>query len=82
MFVIGNGIFYVCRVSGLKCILITDRDAVPLLKLQIDKEFEAAMRPSFLSSFTMAIDQAGKLGLGKSKNIISVYADYQVKCIG
>jgi hypothetical protein len=26
----------------------------------------------------MAIDHAGKLGLGKSKNIISVYADHQV----
>jgi hypothetical protein len=36
------------------------------------------MRPSFLSTFGMATDQGGKLGLGKNKAIICMYSTYQV----
>ena len=38
-----------------------------------------ALRPSFLSTFAMAADQAGKLGVAKNKKIISMYSNYQVK---
>ena len=36
------------------------------------------MRPSFLSTFGMATDQGGKLGLGKDKSIICMYSTYHV----
>lgn len=66
------------QVSGLYCILITDRDGVPVLKVNTDKAPELAMRPGFLSTFGLAIDQGGKLGLGKAKTIICVYSHYTV----
>uniref|UniRef100_U5EXG3 Putative mitogen-activated protein kin n=1 Tax=Corethrella appendiculata TaxID=1370023 RepID=U5EXG3_9DIPT len=65
------------KVVGLHCIFVTDRDGVPLVKI-IDKASDVAMKPAFLSTFTLATDQASKLGLGKNKNIITIYADYQV----
>jgi hypothetical protein len=43
-----------------------------------DKAPELAMRPGFLSTFGMARDQGGKLGLGKNKAIICMYSTYQV----
>jgi hypothetical protein len=36
------------------------------------------MRPNFLSTFGMATDQGGKLGLGKNKALICMYSTYQV----
>lgn len=66
------------RVDGLHCILITDRDGVPVLKVASDKVPELATRPSFLSTFGMATDQGGKLGLGKNKALICMYSSYQV----
>jgi mitogen-activated protein kinase kinase 1 interacting protein 1 len=39
---------------------------------------EMALRPSYLSTFGMASDQAGKLGVGKNNKIISMYSNYQV----
>lgn len=36
------------------------------------------MRPSFISTFGMATDQASKLGLGKNKSVVCMYAKYQV----
>lgn len=59
--------------------LITDRDGVPLVRVLKDlKELELGMKPSFLATFATATDQAGKLGLGKNQNIISMYSNYQV----
>nr|CAD7205082.1 unnamed protein product [Timema douglasi] len=66
------------KVDGLLCILITDRDGVPVLKATTDKAPELAMRPNFLSTFAMATDQGGKLGLGKNKLVICSYSTYQV----
>jgi Mitogen-activated protein kinase kinase 1 interacting len=40
---------------------------------------EMALRPSYLSTFGMASDQAGKLGVGKNNKIISMYSNYQVQ---
>uniref|UniRef100_A0A1Q3FB82 Putative mitogen-activated protein n=1 Tax=Culex tarsalis TaxID=7177 RepID=A0A1Q3FB82_CULTA len=66
------------RVSGLRCVMVTDRDGVPLVNLEKEKLSEIVMKPAFLSTFTLAAEQSNKLGLGKNRNIISVYADYQV----
>ncbi|XP_055537563.1 ragulator complex protein LAMTOR3 homolog [Wyeomyia smithii] len=65
------------RVAGLRCVMVTDRDGVPLINLEREKS-EFVMKPAFLSTFTLAAEQSNKLGLGKNRNIISVYADYQV----
>ncbi|KAJ8875842.1 hypothetical protein PR048_023743 [Dryococelus australis] len=66
------------KVDGLHCIIITDRDGVPVLKVSHDKAPELAMRPNFLSTFAMATDQGSKLGLGKNKLVICCYSSYQV----
>lgn len=46
-----------------------------------DKNLDVALMPSFISTFTNATDQAGKLGLGKNKSIISMHSNYQVKAL-
>ncbi|CAH1113352.1 unnamed protein product [Psylliodes chrysocephalus] len=66
------------RVNGLHCILITDRDGVPMLKVGNDKTPEQAARPNFISTFGLAIDQGSKLGLGKTTTLICAYSQYQV----
>nr|CAI5831779.1 unnamed protein product [Callosobruchus analis] len=66
------------KVNGLYCILITDRDGVPVMKVGTDKTPEHATRPNFISTFGLAIDQGSKLGLGKTKTLISTYSQYQV----
>lgn len=65
------------KVSGLYCILVTDRDGVPLVKVANDSAPEA-LKPSQLSIFTQCSEQAGKLHLGKNKSIICMYSNYQV----
>lgn len=65
------------RITGLHCVLITDRDGVPLVRVIKEKE-DLSVKPSFLATFATATDQAGKLGLGKNRNIVSVYSNYQV----
>nr|XP_023028098.1 ragulator complex protein LAMTOR3 [Leptinotarsa decemlineata] len=68
----------IARISGLYCILVTDRDGVPLLKVATEKTPEHATRPNFISTFGLAIDQGSKLGLGKTSTIICSYSQYQV----
>lgn len=70
--------FFSCRVSGLHCVLITDRDGVPLVRVK-ENVPDVGLKPIFLATFATATDQAGKLGLGKNQNIISVYSNYQVR---
>ncbi|XP_055836756.1 ragulator complex protein LAMTOR3 homolog [Episyrphus balteatus] len=66
------------KVNGLYLILITDRDGVPLLKVSEERNVDFALMPSFIPTFTTASDQAGKLGLGRNKTIISMYSNFQV----
>lgn len=66
------------KVNGLRLILITDRDGVPLLKVCKDENVDFNLMPSFIPTFTASHDQAGKLGLGRNKTIISMYSNYQV----
>lgn len=58
--------------------MVTDRDGIPLIRVANDHAPELAMKPSFLSTFTMATDQSSKLGLGKNQTIICMYSNYQV----
>lgn len=66
------------KVNGLYCIVITDRDGVPVIKANTDKVPEQALRPGFISTFGLAIDQGSKLGLGKTETLICSYSQYQV----
>lgn len=66
------------RVIGLYSVIVTDRDGVPLIRIASDKTPELALKPSFISTFTMATDQSSKLGLGKNQTIICMYNNYQV----
>ncbi|XP_037958689.1 ragulator complex protein LAMTOR3 homolog [Teleopsis dalmanni] len=66
------------KVNGLYVIQITDRDGVPLLRVSHDQNVDFSLMPSFIPTFTTASDQAGKLGLGRNKTIISMYSNYQV----
>ncbi|GAB0097911.1 Ragulator complex protein LAMTOR3 homolog [Sergentomyia squamirostris] len=66
------------KVSGLHCIAITDRDGVPLVSVTGERVSDLALKATFLSTFTNATDQASKLGLGKNKNIICMYSNYQI----
>lgn len=66
------------KIPGLHCILITDRDGVPVLKVSNEKTPEQAVRPGFISTFGLAIDQGSKLGLGKTKTVICSFSQYQV----
>lgn len=66
------------KVNGLYCIVITDRDGVPVIKAVSDKVPEQALRPGFISTFGLAIDQGSKLGLGKTETLICSYSQYQV----
>lgn len=70
-----------CRVNGLHCILITDRDGVPLVRVATDRAPALALRPNFISTFGMATDQGSKLGLGRNKSVICMYSNYQVNTI-
>lgn len=68
------------RVTGLKCIIITDREGVPLLKLAKHNKFpELGTRQPFLSTFSVANEQASKIGLGRNESIISIYNNHQVR---
>ncbi|GAB6018844.1 hypothetical protein CHUAL_000505 [Chamberlinius hualienensis] len=66
------------RIPGLRSIVITDRDGVPILKVTTEGTPELAIRPAFLSTFGMATDQASKMGLGRNRSIICSYSSYQV----
>ncbi|XP_077290692.1 late endosomal/lysosomal adaptor, MAPK and MTOR activator 3 [Arctopsyche grandis] len=66
------------KVNGLYCIVITDRDGVPLVRVATERAPQLALRSTFISTFGMATDQGSKLGLGKNKSVICMYSNYQV----
>uniref|UniRef100_A0A8C6QQC9 Ragulator complex protein LAMTOR3 n=1 Tax=Nannospalax galili TaxID=1026970 RepID=A0A8C6QQC9_NANGA len=65
-------------VEGLHAIAVSDSDGVPVIKVANNSALELALRPGFLSTFALAIDQGSKLGLSKNKSIICYYNTYQV----
>uniref|UniRef100_A0A224XPF0 Putative mitogen-activated protein kinase kinase 1 n=2 Tax=Panstrongylus TaxID=65342 RepID=A0A224XPF0_9HEMI len=66
------------KVIGLECIVIADRDGVPIIKASAEKIPDTALRSNFLSTFGMASFQGSKLGLGENNTIICMYSTYQV----
>jgi ragulator complex protein LAMTOR3 len=48
------------------------------LTVSTDDAPDKAMRTNFLSTFGIATDQGGKLGLGKAKSMICMYENFQV----
>ncbi|XP_031624649.1 ragulator complex protein LAMTOR3 homolog [Contarinia nasturtii] len=69
------------KVSGIMCIIVTDRDGTPVISAKADDaalEIGLATKPTFLATYTMATDQAGKLGLGKNQSIVCMYSNYQI----
>lgn len=69
------------RINGILCIIVTDRDGTPVIRATSEiapGELGLATKPTFLATFTMATDQASKLGLGKNQSIVCMYSNYQV----
>ncbi|XP_033124549.1 ragulator complex protein LAMTOR3-A-like isoform X2 [Anneissia japonica] len=65
-------------VDGLDAIVVSDADGVPVLKVANESTPEQALRPSFLSTFGLASNQASKLGLHNNKIILCTYQNHQV----
>lgn len=75
-----NSFHHTYRISGVMCIIVTDRDGTPVLNVKADScmELGVATKPSFIATYTMATDQASKLGLGKNQSIVCMYSNYTV----
>jgi hypothetical protein len=56
---------------GFFCVIKGSTEQVP----------ELALRPSFLSTFGTAVEQANKIGFQQSKSVICMYQNYQVKSL-
>lgn len=65
-------------VEGLEGIIVSDRDGVHLVEANDNSGSSGALNPPFLGAFSIASEQASKLGLGKNKSIISYYSAHQV----
>lgn len=68
----------IAKVPGLYSIILTDRDGVPVLSVNTEEVPEHIMKPCFISTFGLAVDQGSKLGLGKTKTLICLYSQYQI----
>ncbi|XP_055935117.1 ragulator complex protein LAMTOR3-like isoform X1 [Argiope bruennichi] len=66
------------RVNGLRAIVITDRDGIPIIKVNAPDIQDPISKPNFLASVSLAIEQAGKLGNGKNNRIICMFNTIQV----
>lgn len=67
-------------MNGLKAIVISDRDGVPLLRLSKDNKFpELGTKQSFLATFSIANEQSSKMLLGRNKSIICMYKSTVVR---
>jgi mitogen-activated protein kinase kinase 1 interacting protein 1 len=72
--------FSLKRVNGLKAIVVSDRDGVPLLKISKDNKFpELGTKQSFLSTFSIATVQSSKMMLGRNKSIVLMYKSTTVR---
>ena len=63
------------RVVGLKAIIISDRDGVPVLKLskENNKFPELGSKQQFLATFSISNEQSSKMLLGRNKSIITMF---------
>ena len=65
-------------VEGLEGIIVSDRDGVHLVEANDDSVSSGALKPPFLGTFSIASEQASKLGVGRNRSIISYYTSHQV----
>lgn len=66
------------RVDGLRAIVITDRDGIPIIKVNAPEIQDPVSKPNFLASVSLAVEQAGKLGNGRNKRIVCMFNTIQV----
>ncbi|KAH8547958.1 Ragulator complex protein LAMTOR3 [Umbelopsis sp. PMI_123] len=64
--------------KGLKAALLTDREGVVVLEYIAPDAPAGVMDPSLSTAFSIANNQASKMGLKKNKSIIGVYGLHQV----
>ena len=64
--------------EGLEAIIVSDRDGVHLVEAKSERVSAGVLKPPFLGTFSIASEQASKLGLGKNRAIISYYSTHQV----
>ena len=64
--------------EGLEAIIVSDRDGVHFVEAKKEDISASVLKPPFLGTFSIASEQASKLGLGKNKAIISYYTTHQV----
>jgi len=65
-------------VQGLQAIIISDKEGVPLFKVNTEKAPDFSMKPTFLATSTITSDQATKLGMGRCNSIYCLYDNNQV----
>ncbi|KAJ3415524.1 Ragulator complex protein lamtor3 [Chytridiales sp. JEL 0842] len=64
--------------EDLKAILVTDRDGVILIKAESPNLPPRVTKAALSATFSMASDQASKIGLGKTNMVMSVFDEYQI----
>ncbi|CAI8055760.1 Guanine nucleotide exchange C9orf72 homolog, partial [Geodia barretti] len=57
--------------EGLEAVIVSDRDGVQLVEAKNEGVSVGVLKPPFLGTFSIASEQASKLGLGKNRAIIS-----------
>eukprot|EP01103_Thecamoeba_quadrilineata_P013395 TRINITY_DN3711_c0_g1_i1.p1 TRINITY_DN3711_c0_g1~~TRINITY_DN3711_c0_g1_i1.p1 ORF type:complete len:134 (+),score=21.50 TRINITY_DN3711_c0_g1_i1:78-479(+) len=65
------------RVPGLHEIIVSDRDGAIIVKVTQNEGFvkNNEEKDSLSAIFSLALDQAGKLGLGKSRSVVTFFED-------
>eukprot|EP00126_Sphaerothecum_destruens_P007004 Sdes_comp19639_c0_seq3m11426 len=66
------------RIPGVETICVSDREGVCILKVSNSKPSSLNYSYGFLAKFSVAAEQAGKLGAGKTKTMIAVYENHQM----
>ncbi|KAJ3022032.1 hypothetical protein HKX48_007187 [Thoreauomyces humboldtii] len=61
------------RTPQMDAVLLTDKDGVILAHALQPTLPAATLEPAFSATFAVASDQAGRLGLGRSKVIVSTF---------
>ena len=65
-------------VENLEGIVITDQDGVIILEVTSAEFPRSLLKPTFLATFGVASEKAGKLGFGGNKSITAFYSGHQV----
>eukprot|EP00123_Amoebidium_parasiticum_P000252 comp10617_c0_seq1/m.5302 comp10617_c0_seq1/g.5302 ORF comp10617_c0_seq1/g.5302 comp10617_c0_seq1/m.5302 type:complete len:131 (-) comp10617_c0_seq1:92-484(-) len=66
------------RIPGLLAVVLSDRDGVIVEQARTDGLPDGLPSPAFLATLAVASEQAGKLGLKRSKGIAAMFNDVQI----